>query len=124
MSIANAPIAAADDVAGLGNKIHAYIEQARALAADGLTVAEFGELLLGLMRISVAAADSFPVEGAEKKVWVMNAVGLLFDTVADSLVPYYVRPFWAMFRPGVRSLVLHLADGAIESILPLVRAAA
>ena len=48
-------------------------------------------------------------------------VGVFFDEVADGLAPIYAKPVWFLLRPAVRSLVLSLAAGAIESILPLVR---
>ena len=101
-----------------------FIENAKRLGSDGLTVSEFGELLMSLLKLAVQIADGYQNSGAEKKLWVLNLVGVLFDEVADGLVPIYLKPFWLMFRSGVRALVISLASGAIESILPLVRAAA
>lgn len=103
------------------DELRNFISNAKKLAANGLTVAEFGELLVELLRLAVKIADGYQNSGAEKKAWVLSLVGVLFDEIADRLVPFYLLPFWAMFRSGVRSLVLHLAAGAIEAILPLVR---
>lgn len=100
-----------------------FLANAKRLSADGLTVAEFGELLMSLLKLAVKLADEFQASGPQKKEWVLSIVGVLFDEVADGLVPIYLKPFWLMFRPGFRSLVLSLASGAIESILPLVRGA-
>jgi hypothetical protein len=43
--------------------------------------------------------------------------------VADKAVPTTVYPLWIICRPAVRSLVLALASGAVEQIIPLVRLA-
>lgn len=101
-----------------------FIDNAKRLGSDGLTVSEFGELLMSLLKLAVQIADEFQASGEKKKEWVLGLVGVLFDEVADGLVPIYLKPFWLMFRSGVRALVISLASGAIESILPLVRAAA
>lgn len=105
----------------LPDEIKKFLDSAKSLSAGGLTVAEFGELLISLLRLAVGIADTFPAEGEKKKEWVLALVGILFDSVADRMVPIYLLPFWAMFRSGIRSLLLHLASGAVESILPLVR---
>jgi hypothetical protein len=72
----------------------------------------------------MAAIDSLPDDGAAKKAWCVDAVGLLFDAVADKAVPTLAWPVWLIVRPTVRQLVLLATSGAIESLLPLVRKAA
>ena len=72
----------------------------------------------------MAALDSLPEGGAAKKAWALEAVGLLFDAVADRAVPTLAYPVWLIVRPTVRQLVLLATSGAIESLLPLVRKAA
>jgi len=119
--ISAAPLQAASDLPSLAEKVRAFISIAKVKAADGLTVAEFGELAVALLRVAIAAADAIPVDGAERKAFVLNAVGLLFDEVADKCVPFMAWPIWLIVRPAVRSLVLLAAAGAIESLLPLVR---
>jgi hypothetical protein len=119
--IADMPTAAANSVEDVAQKIKAFVHHAHAIASDGLTLAEFGELATALMRVAIAAADSIPVAGADRKAWVLEAVGLLFDSVADKLIPTVAWPVWVILRPAARSLLLHIADGAIESLLPLVR---
>jgi hypothetical protein len=121
--IADQPASAADSVVGVGEKVKAFISQARSAAADGLTIAEFAELATALMRVAIAAFDSVGVAGREKKAWVLQAVALLFDEVADRMIPTVAWPVWVILRPAARSLLLHVAAGAIESLLPLVRLA-
>jgi hypothetical protein len=121
--IAEAPVAAASGVAGMFDKVKAYIATAQSAAADGLTWAEFGELLVALVRLLVESLDAVSVlTGPQKKAMVLEAVGLLFDAVADKAVPAYIYPLWLLARPAVRQLVVALAAGAVEQILPLVGA--
>jgi hypothetical protein len=121
-SITDDPVAAADEWNGFPDKIAAYIAAARLAAADGLTWTEFGELLIALLRLTIAAVDTYGMTtGHEKKAMVMEAVAMLFDAVADRAVPTIAKPLWYVARPAVRSLVLSIADGAVEVVLPLVR---
>lgn len=102
----------------------AFLEKAKAAAADGLTWREFGELLVSLLRTLVAAYDQVVgMDGAAKKALVLEAAGQLFDLLADRCVPLIVWPVWGLVRTPVRALVLALASGAVEAILPLVRSA-
>lgn len=121
--ISAAPVQAASDLLSLSEKVKAFVSIAKVKAHDGITVAEAGELFVALMRVAIDAADSIPVDGAERKAFVINAVGLLFDTVSDKCVPVMAWPIWVLVKPAVRSLVLAAASGAIESLLPLVRKA-
>jgi hypothetical protein len=124
MSITTVPITEAVDQPGLLDKITTYIASAKVAAADGLTWSEFGELLLALLRIVVSALDSVAtLSGKEKKALALDAVARLFDAVADYAVPAASYPIWLVARPAVRSLVLALAGGVIEQLLPLVRLA-
>lgn len=119
--ISTAPMTAANDLPLLADKIRVFIAAAKEKAADGLTVSEFGELTIALLRVVIAAADILPEDGDQKKTWVLAAVGMLFDAVADKCVPLMAWPIWLVVRGSVRSLVLMAAAGAIESMLPLVR---
>lgn len=121
--ISEAPVTAARDQAGFEEKLSAFLAIARLKAQGGITVAEFGELLIAAMRLAVAAVDALPADGAAKKAMVIAAVGVVFDALADHAVPTLAYPFWLVARPAVRALVLMFADGAIESLLPLVRLA-
>lgn len=121
--ISAAPVAASSDLASLAEKVRAFVATAKSAATGGITVVEFGELAVALMRIAINAADAIPVEGAMRKQFVLNAIGLLFDEVADRCIPTLAWPIWLIVRPAVRSLVLLAASGAIESLLPLVRKA-
>ena len=122
--ISSAPIAATTDLLSLADKVRAFVATARSAAAGGLTISEFAELTVSLLKIAMAAADSIPVDGADRKVFVLNAVGLLFDSVADKAIPPLAWPVWLIVRPAARQLLLLVASGAIESLLPLVRKAA
>jgi hypothetical protein len=121
--IAQAPVAASESLLTVSEKIRAFIATAKVAATNGLTVSEFAELTVGLLRVVVAALDSMPGDGPGKKAWALEAVGQLFDALADKCVPMVAWPVWVIARPTVRSLVLMAAGGAIESLLPLVRKA-
>jgi hypothetical protein len=115
-------MAAAGQAVDVVDKIAAFLNTARLTAVDGLTWQEFGELLLALLRISVKTLDSVNnLTGAEKKEIVLHAVERLFDLVADKAVPTAAYPLWLLARPAIRSLVVALASGAIEQLIPIVR---
>jgi hypothetical protein len=119
--IATAPLSAAHDLVGVKEKVTAFIVVAKAKAADGITLAEFAELAVALLRVVMAAIDAMPESGAAKKAMALDAVAMLFDAVADKAVPTLMWPVWLLVRGAVRELVLLAASGAIESLLPLVR---
>lgn len=102
-------------------QVRAYISNAKVLAKDGLTVAEFGELATDLMRVLVAAMDSIDAAGAKKKQWLLAAIGALFDEVVDKCVPLPAYPFWIMVKPAAKRVLLHFAGGAVEVILQMYR---
>lgn len=121
--ISSTAVAAATPQLGLLSKISAFVTTAREAAADGITWAEFGDLMLALLRLVVSGLDKVQsMTGAEKKALALDAVGNLFDAVADRAVPAAVYPLWLITRPAVRSLVLAIASGAVEQVLPLLRA--
>jgi hypothetical protein len=122
--ISSAPVAATADIQDVEAKVRAFLAIAKVKARDGISVAEFGELLVALMRVVIAAVDAFPIDGSRKKETVLAAVEALFDAVADKCIPTAAWPFWLLLRPAARQLVLMLASGAVESLLPLVRIAA
>jgi hypothetical protein len=121
--ISTRPVNAARDIKTLGDQVKAFVIAARESAEDGLTISEFAELAVALLRLVIATLDTIPVEGEQKKVWAIDAVGMLFDETADKVVPTIAWPLWMIVRPVVRQLVLLATAGAIESLLPLVRAA-
>ena len=121
--ITSEPIAAAAQPSGLIDKVALYIASAKVAASDGLTWGEFGELLLALVKLVVSFLDDVStMSGAEKKGFALDAVARLFDAVADYAVPVTLYPLWFLARPAVRSLVLALAGGVLEQLLPIVRA--
>jgi TctA family transporter len=118
--IADAPIAVAEAApGGVLTKTDAFISAARSLAADGLTLAEFGELLVALLHLAVAALDAVAsMTGEEKKAATLDGVAALFDAVADRCVPLVLWPIWGLARGPVRLLVLALAT-AVGLVPPL-----
>lgn len=121
--ISSAPIQAANSLPSLAEKVRAFVATAKVKASGGLTLAEFGELAVALLRIAIEAADAIPVDGAERKEFVLAAIALLFDSVADKCIPTLAWPVWIIVKPAARQLLLLVASGAIESLLPLVRKA-
>lgn len=119
--ITSAPVQATLDLANVRDKIAAFITVAKVKAQGGVTISEFSELAIALLRIVMGTIDSLPQSGIEKKALAMDAVAMLFDALADKCIPTLAWPVWVIVRPAVRSLVLLSADGAIESLLPLVR---
>jgi hypothetical protein len=99
-----------------------FLDSAREQARGGLTWAEFGSLVAALVRLSVEMLDAVQtLSGPEKKAIVLESVGVLFDTLAVMCVPISVYPFWFIVRAPARALVVAIAAGTIETILPLVR---
>jgi hypothetical protein len=119
--IADAPVSAASRFTDVLAASRAYVLTARLAAADGISWAEFGELLTGLLRVLTEAAEVLTVPGEEKKVFVVDAAGTLFDAVADKCVSPWIWAFWLVVRPSVRSLVLAIASGSVEQILKMTR---
>lgn len=121
MPISQMPIAVAEEATGLNAKLAAYIEVARQRSADGLTVAELTELILGAVRLGIAAVDTLTAPGADKKATVVSIATAVFDQFSDLIVPLPLRPVWWLVKPAARTLVCSLAAGAVEVLLPLVR---
>lgn len=109
----------------LHSQVTAFLASARGKAAGGLTVAEFGGLVVELLRLAVSGLDAVAtLDGPAKRAWALSCVATLFDTVADRCVPLPARPVWWLVRPSVRSLVIAAAGGALEVVLKLTRSAA
>lgn len=123
MSISEPCVLVSQPLDGLAQKVRGFITIARLKAEDGLTVAEFGELFLALMRVAIEAADAMSAAGSQKKELVLDALTMLFDEVADKMVPVYLWPIWVVARPAVRASVIAAASGGIEVVLQLVRKA-
>lgn len=105
--------------------INAFLSRAREQAKDGLTWAEFGSLVLDLLKLAVIGLDGVAVmDGPAKRAAALAAVGLLFDAAAGAAVPWAAYPLWVAARPIVRVTLLAFAGGLLESLLPTVRAAA
>jgi len=119
--IGEAPLAAAANLDTLEQQVSSFCTVAKLKSADGLTLAEFSELTLSAIRLGIAAVDAVPADGAAKKALVLDVVGHVFDTFADRVIPFPLLPIWWVSKPAIRSIVLSLSSGAVESLLPLVR---
>jgi hypothetical protein len=108
----------------LSDKVKGFILDAQERAADGITIGDFAEIAIDLLRIVIATLDTIPATNAEKKAWAVAAVAMLFDELADKCVPVVVWPVWMIVRPAARQLLILAAGGLIEGLLPIVRAAA
>ena len=109
----------------LQSAVIGFIAGARLKAQGGLTVSEFGSLVVEVIRLAVAGLDTIStLDGPGKKLWALACVGTLFDAVADACVPMIAWPVWFILRPAVKTLVIAAAGGALEQILALTRAAA
>ena len=120
-TITEAAISAASGPKVLSEKVMLFVQTAKGLAVDGLSLSDFGELLIALLRLCVTFLDAIPDTGEAKKAYAMEAVALLYDELIDKIIPIWVWPLWLMLKPAARPLVMAIASGAIESILPLVR---
>lgn len=107
----------------LSDKVKGFVTDAREKAEDGLTVSDFAELAVELLRLVIATLDTIPADNASKKAWAVSAVAMLFDELADKAVPVVLWPVWMVVRPAVRQLVLLAASGLIDGMIPIVRAA-
>ena len=121
VQFSDGPSIAADALPSLAEKMKSFCVVAILKSANGITVSEFSELTLALMRISIAAADAVPVSGPERKEFVLAGVGLLFDSVADRMIPVLAWPVWILLKPMARTFTLSMASGGIEAILPLLK---
>lgn len=120
--VADAPLAAAAPFNDISQKVSAFLVTAKVAAKDGLTLTEFGCLVAALVRLTVETLDTTKtLTGEEKRAIVLEAVGVLFDSVAVLCVPVAMYPFWYFVRPAARALVIAIAAGTIEILLPLLR---
>lgn len=117
--------ASGDNLYSVVTQVGAFIQSARERAAAGMTWQEFGRLLVEMLAQCVRALDAIAgLTGPEKKALTLTAVASLFDSVADRCVPLSLYPFWSVIRPATRTLVLAIASGGIESLLPITRSPA
>ena len=104
---------------------NAFLEAAREQAKDGLTWLVFGRLLVQLLYLLVSGLDAVAgMTGPQKKAIVLVGAEALFDRFADLCVPSTLYPAWLLVRPAVRTLILALASGGVEALLPITRSPA
>lgn len=110
--------------ADLRRRVQSFALIANQQFQGGLTWGEFGTLLIELLRLVVAGLDAVTtMSGPAKKAAAVGVAAGLFDTFADKAVPLVAYPFWIVARPIIRTLILALAGGAVEAILPMTRSA-
>ena len=113
-----------NDLMRVESRVNLFLADARDKARDGLTVAEFGGLTLELLKLACSGLDAVTnLDGPAKRALVLQAVGVLFDTVAGSAVPWAAWPLWVAARPVLRVTLLAFAGGLLESLLPTLRSA-
>jgi hypothetical protein len=77
---------------------------------------------MALMRLAVTTLDSVAtLTGPEKKALALETVAVLFDALAGRCVPIVAYPAFFAVRPALRTLIIAIASGAIESLIPMVR---
>ena len=103
------------------DKISVYIEEAKARAADGLSVADLTTLTVDAVRLAIELLDRMDMPGADKKTEAVRVVEYFFDTFSDACIPLAVRPLWWIVRPAARALIISCAGGLVEALLPMVR---
>lgn len=121
MTIIEAAKSAASGPKALSEKIMLYVQTAKSLAVDGLTLPEFWQLLFEAMKIAVEFLESVPADGPQKKQWAMEAAALVYDELIDKVIPVWVWPFWMMTKPVARPLAMAAASALVEFLLPLLR---
>lgn len=115
--IVSVSIDAASPAPDVWGKILAFVDTARTVSADGLTLKEFAQLTLELVKLSVRSAALLNIDNADKREIVLDGVAQLFDALADGLVPMYLKPVWFVLKSSVRSALLAAAAGAIDYVL-------
>jgi len=121
--ISEQPAAKAAPLLDIRDKIKAFVVTANGLAQDGLSVSDFTELAVALIKICIETLEAIPADGEQKREWTLAAVAMLYDEVADKIVPVWLWPIWMVLRAPIKQLVLMAAAGALEELLPLVRLA-
>jgi len=120
--ITEAPVAAALKFTDLDSQVRSFLATARIASVGGLTWAEFGQLTAALVQLTATTLDSIStLTGPQKRELVLEAVATLFDQIAIRAVPMPAGIIWRILRPAVRSLVISLAAGILEQLLPLLR---
>lgn len=106
------------------DQIAAFLAKVRERAANGTTVSELTQSTVDAMRLVMTLLEAVnSMTGAEKKAEVLKLVLFVFDTYSDACVPLLARPFWWAAKPIVRSVIVQVASGLVESLLANMRAA-
>lgn len=103
---------------GFWQRVAVFLANWRDAAADGLTWAEIGDLVLTALGVFIELAEATGLAGPDKKELVIRAFERLFDElIARQPLPW--MPTWisgtllGWLKPGIRPLV----SGAIEYLV-------
>ena len=111
-----------DTILSASSAITSMLVAFRERAVTGITWVVFGQMFHDLLYVAVTSLDSVQtLSGVEKKQIVLTATASLFDTVADRCVGVAAWPAWVIIRPAARTLLLAIASGIVESLLPKTR---
>ena len=106
-------------------QIAAFLDAVRTRARDGITVSDLTQSTVDAMRLTINLLETVNgMTGDQKKAEVMKLVAYVFDTFSDACVPVLAKPVWWIVKPAVRLLVMQVASGMVESLLPMVRGVA
>jgi hypothetical protein len=105
----------------LQTEVVAFLADARAKAAGGLTREEFSTLRNELIVLAVHGLEGVSLAGPAKRAWVLSVVGLLVDAVGASILPAPLAFLWPIVGPFVRARVVAAASAAIETALAALR---
>lgn len=104
-------------------QVRALFEDAKAKAANGLTLAEVGQIVQGLILLAVNSAFGMDETGEKKKAWVLAWLGTLFDT----LLPSIPLPWWLawiklpMVSAWAKAAFLKWYSGSIETAVQWIK---
>ena len=96
------------------DRIEAFVADARKKAEGGFTLQELSQLLRSFIELAVNEARALELPGVDKKQYVLDAVGYLFDAIATAIPLGILTPVAWLVRPIIRRTVLVIADELIE----------
>ena len=91
--------------------INQWVASVRLAAVGGITVAEFGAVLVQTLQLAIRTANMIPNDSDQRRALAVEAVAKVFDAVADRCVPVVLLPVWWIVRPAVRAAILAAVAG-------------
>lgn len=105
-------------------QLQAFINNAKAKAADGLNLEEAFSLLYDFIVLATSLATSLKNPGTEKREIVLDWVAKLFDAIAPLVTAklpvwlWWYYPLIPIVRPINRQIVLAVAAAILERVYP------